>query len=301
MSWSRLGGVPLETLSAARQTLHHAAQTIAAAGETFVPHRPDPGHTALVWLESHRALASAEIAGRWPCRLALRVADLTLLLLDRQGAPHAQLALEGQTSADANAWAAEAIRVHTHGERSRPLVHPGFQIPGKVERFVAPRAELAELGRWYANADAELCRLALRTPGAGPVLCWPHHFDIATLIELGGGKTIGVGLSPGDEGIAEPYGYVNYFPAQPGRALPLLDAGEWNTTGWVGALLRGSALVQASAAGAQQELWRRFVASAVAASQRLLESGDESGEDESGDGLQNFSSSLSPSGERMNK
>ncbi len=270
MEWCALGAVAPGRLAAARVALHHAAQTIAAAGETFVPHRPDTGHTALVWLESHRALAGAEIGGRWPCRLALRVADLTLLLLDRQGAPHAQLMLEGQTPADADAWAAQAIRVHTHGEHARPLVHPGFQIPGKVERIVAPSLEPAELGRWYANADAELCRLALRTAGAGPVSCWPHHFDIATLIELGGRNTIGVGLSPGDEGIAEPYVYVNHFPARPRRALPPLDAGEWNTSGWVGALLRGSALVVAGDASAQQALWRRFVACAVEASRKLL-------------------------------
>lgn len=270
MEWCALGAVAPQRLAEAREALHHASRVVAAAGETFVPHRPDTGHTALVWLESHRALAGAEIPGRFPCRLALRVADLTLLLLDRQGAPHAELALEGQTPAEANAWAAQAIRVHTHGEHARPLVHPGFQIPGKVDRFAAPRAELAELARWYADADAELCRLALRTPGAGPVVCWPHHFDIATLIELGGGRTIGVGLSPGDAGSAEPYVYVNHSPAQPGRALPSLDAGEWNTSGWLGALLRGSALVAAGDAGAQQELWRRFVTSAVAASRKLL-------------------------------
>lgn len=247
-------------------------QVIAAAGDTFVPHRPDTGHTALVWLESHRALAGTELAGRWPCRLAVRAADLTLLLLDRQGAPHAELALEDRTPAEANAWAERTIRTHTHGEHARALVHPGFQIPGKVDRFAAPRPALAELGRWYANADGELGVLAMHTPGAGPVLCWPHHLDIATLVELEASSTIGVGLSPGDAGIDEPYVYVNHTPARTGQPLPALEVGAWNTRGWLGVLLRGSEIVAAGDARAQQALWRRFVASAIAASRKLLAS-----------------------------
>jgi hypothetical protein len=270
MEWAHLGAVAPGALGAARAMLHQAGQVIASAGETFVPRQPDTSHTALVWMESHRALAGFEISGRWPCRLALRVPDLTLLLVDRQGAPHDALALEGKTLADAKRWAAEAIRSYTHGEHARALVQPGFEIPGRVDRLAAPGPELAELARWYANADAELSILALRTPSAGPVLCWPHHFDIATLLSLGGDKSVGVGLSPRDDGIAEPYVYVNHHPAQRDHTLPPLDVGAWNTSGWLGALLRGSELVAAGDARAQQELWRRFVANAVATSRALL-------------------------------
>jgi hypothetical protein len=270
VTWAQLGSVPPTALGAARTALHHAVQVVAAAGETFAPARPDTSQNASVWIESHHALASAELPARFPCRVALRVADLTLLLLDRQGAPHAELALAGRTPAEALAWAAEAIRSHTQGELARALAQPGFEIPGTLARFPAPDAALAELGRWYAAADYELGVLAARTPGAGPVLCWPHHFDIATLIELGGAHTVGVGLSPGDAGIPEPYLYVNHHPPSPARRLPALEAGAWHTDGWLGTLLRGSELVAAGDAAAQQVLWRRFVASAVAASRKLL-------------------------------
>jgi hypothetical protein len=269
MEWLRLGGIAPAALGPAREALHHAAQVIAAAGETFVAHRPDTSHTALVWLEGQRALGGAEIPGRSPCRLALRFADLTLLLLDRGAAPHATLALGGRTPAEAKRWAEEAIRTHTHGEQAKALVHPGFEIPGRVQRFPGPDTALAELGLWYANADAELGVLAAHTAGAGPVLCWPHHFDIATLIELGAGKTIGVGLSPGDEGIPEPYLYVNHHPPSATRPLPPLEAGTWHTSGWLGALLRGSEIVAAGGAAAQQALCRGFVASALDASRKL--------------------------------
>jgi len=270
VTWAQLGSEPSAALGAARTALHHAVQIVAAAGETFVPARPDTSQNASVWIESHAALGGAELPARFPCRVALRVADLTLLLLDRQGAPHAELALAGRPPDAAKEWAADAIRSHTQGELARALVAPGFEIPGVLPRFPAPDAALAELGRWYAAADYELGALAARTPGAGPVLCWPHHLDIASLIELGGERTIGVGLSPGDDGTAEPYLYVNHFPASSTHPLPPLEAGAWHTIGWLGALLRGSELVAAGDAAAQQALWRRFVASAIAASRKLV-------------------------------
>ncbi len=270
MEWLRLGSLAPGALGAARETLHHAVQIVAAAGETFVAHRADTSHTALVWMEGHAALAGQELAGRWPCRLAVRVRDLTLLLVDRQGAPHAELLLEERTPAEAAIWAADALRDYTHGEHVHALVHPGFEIRGRVGRFAAPQPALAELARWYANADGELQGFALRTPGSGPVWCWPHHFDLATLVSLAPPRTLGVGLSPGDAGIPEPYVYVTHFPAQTARALPPLDAGEWHVAGWLGAVLRGSALVAAGDTRAQQALWRRFVTSAVGASRSLL-------------------------------
>jgi hypothetical protein len=270
LEWQRLGALAPGALGAARESLHHAVQIVAAAGETFVAHRDDISHTALVWLEGHAALAGQELAGRWPCRLAVRVRDLTLLVVDRQGAPHAELLLEERSPTEASIWAADALRDYTHGEHVHALVHPGFEIPGRVTRFAAPADGLAELARWYANADLELQALALRTPGSGPVLCWPHHFDLATRVSLAPPRTVGVGLSPGDAGIPEPYVYVTHSPPRASCALPPLDAGAWNTAGWLGAVLRGGDLVAAGDARAQQTLWRRFVTSAVDASRRLL-------------------------------
>ena len=55
-----------------------------------------------------------------------------------------------------------------------------------------------------------------------PVRCWPHHFDIATLLTIAPGQTIGVGLEPGDGYYDEPYWYVNQYPAPsatPGNQL----------------------------------------------------------------------------------
>jgi hypothetical protein len=53
-------------------------------------------------------------------------------------------------------------------------------------------------------------------------------------------RTIGIGLSPGDEAIDEPYWYVSHWPAVAAARAPTLPAGQWTTEGFTGGLLRGS-------------------------------------------------------------
>lgn len=287
MDWQRLGGVAPAALGAARMQAHHAAQVISAAGETFLAHAPDTSHTAMRWDAPLEALAGEALPGPEPFRVALRVRDLSLLLVDAGGRVVAREALVGRSLADADAWAARAIGTHTRSRSDRALVHPGYALPAHplaaAGRFEADADALAELARWYANADAELRALAARTPGAGPVLCWPHHFDVATLVVLASDasgeatRTLGAGLSPGDESIAEPYWYVNSWDAERDpetrpEKLPALAAGEWFSDGWTGAVLRGSELVAAGPAAAQQALLRAWLASAVDACRRLLSS-----------------------------
>jgi hypothetical protein len=285
MDWQQLGAVDPRALGAARAEAHWAAQVIAAVGETFLPPLPDTSHTAMSWDASHAALAGAALPGSEPFRVALRLRDLTLLRLGADGRATASQGLAGTTLADAMGWAAHAVGAHPRGTTTRALVHPGYALPehplGGNGRF-APQAEaLAELERWFANGDRELRAFAARTPGAGPVLCWPHHFDLATLVVLeadasgNATRTLGAGLSPGDASIAEPYWYVNSWvaeraPRSDAGKLPALAAGEWWSGAWTGAVLRGSELVAAGTADAQRTMLRSYLASAVEATRRLL-------------------------------
>jgi hypothetical protein len=280
MEWHELGAVAPGALAAARAQAHRAAQAIAAAGETFLPHVPDTSHTAMRWDPDLAALAGSPLPDPDAGRLALRLRDLTLLLVDAGGKTASEHPLGGATLAEAYASASRAVRAHTRGRLDRVLVHPGFELPAHplatAGRFEVAPAALAELARWVADADLVLRAFAARTPGAGPVLCWPHHFDIATLVVIEADaageatKTIGVGLSPGDELIAEPYWYVNHGPEAEAQRLPPLAAGEWFTDGWTGAVLRGSELVAARGPAAQRALLRDYLASALEASRALL-------------------------------
>jgi hypothetical protein len=280
MEWQELGAVEPAALSGARVHTHWAAQVISAAGETFLARVPDTSHTAMAWDAGLAALVGSATPAPDSCRIALRLRDLALLVVDADGKVAAEHALAGTTLAEACAWASQAVGAHTRGRLARPLVHPGYELPPHAladrGRFALDPAAQAELARWYADADQELRAFARRTPGAGAVLCWPHHFDIATLVaaerDAAGepSKTIGVGLSPGDEFVAGPYWYVNHGPEAERPVLPHLAAGEWFTDGWTGAILRARDLVAAGRAPAQQARLRAFLDSAVEASRRLV-------------------------------
>lgn len=278
MVWQRLGETAPSLLSPARVQAHRAVQVVAAVGETFLPHVPDTSHSAMTWSAAHAALLGREIPGDTTLRVALRVADLALLLLDDRDAPLAEGPLEGRTLREAYAWTRAALETHSRGRLGRPLLPPGFELEAEPLDPDAPlRADdaLPELARWYANAASALARFADETPDAGEVLCWPHHFDIASLVVLESDPTgevlrsVGVGLSPGDGFIGEPYWYVNHGPETDRRELPLLAEGEWFRDGWTGAVLRSDRLVAAGDAGDQEARLRAFLASAVKASRAL--------------------------------
>ena len=272
--WRTLGEVAPASLVAARATLHHAAQLLALAGASFLDAERDDSHTSMSWIEPLGALGTQSIDADSAFRFALRADDLTLLVVDdSSGGVRASFSLFGATREQALDWMRnQASRAGLDGNRLRSRLHftiaphatdagAAFERPGD--------GTLEELARWYSDASLflEQCRSSLA--GAGPVRCWPHHFDIATLVRLRHGpmQTIGIGLSPGDDGDAEPYYYVGPYPAPPvtPRALTV---GHWHAGGWWGAALVASEIVAPSDASEQAALVRRFVDDAV---QRLLE------------------------------
>ena len=274
--WQTLGAVPPTTLVATRETVHHAAQLLALAAVSFIPAEPDDSHTSMTWLAARSALATQPISASITLRIALRVPDLCLLTVDAASTEErARFPLDGATRADGLAWI--GVRLGEAGldpSRLRSTLH--FTIaPHSTDigsAFRAERPDLEELGRWYADASSFLERYRSSMAGAGPVRCWPHHFDMATLVRLPPGarrlQTIGVGFSPGDEGSDEPYFYVGPYPS-PEAVPPPLSIGAWHTTSWWGAALHAGAIVRRGDGEKQRALVSRFVSEAVG---RLLES-----------------------------
>jgi hypothetical protein len=283
-AWRPLGAVAPTALAEARVQLHHAAQVANAAALTLLPREPDDSHTSFTWDATLGALVARPLATTPPLRVALRVADLTLLALAGDApagdAPAAAYPLDGRSQAEALAWV--QARVGDAGaDGARVTMRRHFEIPGAAPDAAHPwrlgdgaGAAFRELAAWYADAALLLGAVAAREPGAGPVTCWPHHFDIATLIEeprddAGTRRTIGVGLSPGDDSYAEPYFYIGPYPHPEARGLPSLPLGRWHTSGWFGAALPGSELVAAGDAAAQERRARDFVDAALAAVRAL--------------------------------
>jgi hypothetical protein len=255
---------------------------VSAVGTTLLPAAADDSHTNLEWLREPGLLVGHLTPDTPRCRAALRPANLRLYVLNRDDAPIAEHALHGTTISQGMLWLEEQIAVFRKRPLREPLRRSKLELPdhavGRGAGFsAADTAAFSELSRWYANGDSVLRGLVERTRNASPVRCWPHHFDIATLVTVEDGcdsenaRTIGIGMSPGDASYSEPYWYVTPWPYPDELHLSALDGdGEWHRTGWLGAVLTGSKIVARPSAEAQARLVDAFLGSAVGACRSLL-------------------------------
>lgn len=269
--WPPVGNLDPASLADARLQAHHAAQLVVALGISFLPAQPDDSHTNLEWLPG-RALAGRVIPAPTPFRGALRLDPLILLVLDESGAVLDEYRLAGRTVAQAFRWLREAVRA-AGGAADQLTDRKHYTIPGhrvgEGSPFDADEAAIRELGLYYHGANFALTEVAAVRSNASEVRCWPHHFDIATLMTVAPGRTVGAGLSPGDGYYAEPYYYVTPYP-YPKGPFPSLKAGRWHTTDWVGAVLPASHLVLGTSAANQRATVQAYIDDAIAACEALL-------------------------------
>lgn len=271
MSWNRLGAVAPQDLKQARLNLHYAAQVVSGIGRTLLPAQQDDSHTNLFWMDKHGTLAGHAVMGPRPFRAALDFERFRLLFLDLDDKILYETALAGKTLAQAYSWLADAIGSRLGQDRPeiQPLHYsmPEHALGGAGAFSFEPAGPFAELRRWYANAAATLEQVR-QLHDSSPVRCWPHHFDIATLISAGPGATIGVGLSPGDDSYDEPYWYVGPWPhPSPDEWPTLRGGGRWHSAGFVAAVLPASAFTPENN---QPRRLDEFLTSAIEASQELL-------------------------------
>ncbi len=288
-SWETLGTVDPRRVVDARLQLHWAAQAASSPARQLLEPRPDFSEQCLRWTSMPRALAQDLVDGVWPFRTAIRPSTPAIVLLDSNDRVTAELTLDGRTLEEVYGWLEREIPRRIGRALLQPLQRPGDGLPehpvGTGESFsVIDAAAFSEVGRWFANAHALLSGVAAgnaNTSTASAVRCWPHHFDIATLISLDPGpsgeeaRSIGVGMSPGDSpgdgGRAHPYFYVTPWPYPKDKELPALaGGGVWNTEGWVGAVLETPALLSAGPGEAQAAAAESFMESAIAACRGLL-------------------------------
>ncbi len=274
-SWRRIGRVNPSALVDPRLQLHHAAQIIVSVGISYLEKRPDDSHTNLEWLPDLGALGTNWLDKRERIRFAVRPADLSLLALDSGGRVTSDFALDGRTVADGVAWLRDVLSKAGY-DAATLTTKKHYEIPphpvASGATFSLGGGEtFAELERYYANAQEVTSHVAGTRAGASAPRCWPHHFDLATLITLPdipgrGSRTVGVGLSPGDGSYAEPYFYVGPYPhPSVDRLRSLGSLGAWHTQEWVGAVLRAGDIAGLEERR-QGEAVHAFVDAAIAAS-----------------------------------
>ena len=246
--WSKLGRTPPAGLVVARNLAHHAAQWPTRAARANLKAVPDDSHSAYVWEASHAALMTQGLPAKGgEIRVGIRVPRLEMIITRGDNVLDAYQ-FHGRTDAQAGAWLDVKLRVlglKPAGDVRLPYDLPEHPMGGRPHELAMLGRELGELARWFGgSADVlEEFTAKLAGPRASPILCWPHHFDIATLVNLEEGpnaRSIGVGASPGDEYYAQPYVYVNPWPRFDAGKLPDLPTpGHWHTEGFFGAVATG--------------------------------------------------------------
>lgn len=274
MMRSRLGAELPGELTRARLELHWAAQLVSAAGASLLPPQADDSHTNLGWDSSLAVLAGRHV-GAESLRVALVFDGLELLVLDDER-ERASTRLAGRTMSQALAWLG-----HEVAGDAAALNLPVYEMPAHPVGEGAPFSEAGagartELGVWFAEAFASIGKVVAADPSASPVRCWPHHFDVASLLTLDAGagaeeaRSIGVGFSPGDGSYEQPYFYVTPWPYPKTEDLPSLTAGaQWHRDGWTGAVLTAERVISVPA-DEQPSTIRRALDEGVAACRELL-------------------------------
>jgi hypothetical protein len=272
--WTRQVLIEPRRLNAALLQLHHAAQFIAAVGQSLLPPAHDDSHINMEWLPDRELLAGDTIDDR--IRIGLEIRSFSLCLSNLSGQCVTRYALDGKTLAQGYGWLKQQLDLQGFaGDRLQPIAH--YELPahpvlrGAAFRQPTP-ATLQEICDCYHNAYGSLTALAKQyTPLASGVRVWPHHFDMAVLIELrhdtqnNATATIGSGLAIADERVEVPYYYVRPWQQAGPVALndpPSLPAGRWDLRDFQGAILPLDALPGTTAA-AQQDAVLAFLQDAT--------------------------------------
>jgi len=147
-----------------------------------------------------------------------------------------------------------------------------YEIPAKLvfegSKYIVENEQvMKELSDYFSNADLILRAYISELTNATPVRCWPHHFDIATLLNIGQEKlqSIGIGLSPGDNSNPEPYFYVTMWPYPDVNKISFteLPVGSWNSERWIGSSLIASEIIKNQDENTQCDMVADFIDKSV--------------------------------------
>jgi hypothetical protein len=223
---------------------------LTAFAGRFLEASDDDAHRSLCWVSARRALATGSSSrGDQALTVNLVLEEMRLVVV-RSDEEESSLELQGRTLEEAR----QTTQVCSDPHSSSPLAWPEFELPAHPVADGSPfhidRIASARLATWFDAAEWMLAPVASRED-ASPLRCWPHHFDIATLISLPAARadgtvpTVGVGMTPGDAQYPAPYGYVSPWPPPWDKERPPLDRGHWHAEGWVGAVLPAAEWVSA--------------------------------------------------------
>lgn len=219
--------------------------------------------------------------GKNNIKTAINFGEFSLLLLDKNNEILNNFSLSGITYKDA--FEKLKVMVGSTGEDTEKL---SLCLPYEIPVYPTAANEnfnffdntyFYELGKYFANANFVLEEVVNNNPKASEISSWPHHFDIATLMVLDDSKdnykSIGVGLSPGDDNYNQPYFYITPwpYPKTEDITLPELPSGGfWHTAGWVGAILTAKSILSFDSSKEQNNSVKEFINVGIKETKMLL-------------------------------
>jgi hypothetical protein len=252
--WLPLAGIDRRRLSVARPMAHYAAQWLARSARGYIAAKPDDSHSNLGWDNTLGGFTTHPLPDG--SQLGLRLRDLTLTITAPQGTTQSSFALAGRSEADIRAWLGGVVSAKGLDAQALDAASPYEMPPFAIATggpYAADGEALGALAAWYANANTVLEEarrgLADRGLAAPAVRCWPHHFDLDSLVYFSTGKdarSMGLGFSPGDDYYDEPYFYVSLYPAPAVAFPPLPSIAHWHTHHFTAAVAPASRILAAS-------------------------------------------------------
>jgi hypothetical protein len=253
---------------------HHAAQFIALVGKHLIPQQPDDSNTNMEYLADKEWLIGNELPGG--LRMALQFSELKLCIVDREKSCTSEIPLVGlkkqqvfeqmkQSLAELN-LDVSALKNELHYSL------PDHELDRNTAFSIGDQESIRENNYYRHNAEIVIANMASHFEKVEPVRIWPHHFDTGTFIPLrynvngGISRSIGLGWAMPDDMVNEPYYYLSFWsedPVEDFNALPNLEAGEWISSGWHGAVARNTDIIKISSARGQQAFVEKFFNSGI--------------------------------------
>ena len=263
-----------ENIHQALRQQHHAAQFIAMVGHHLIPQQADDSNTNMEYIPDKDLLIGNSLPNSM--RVALQLAELKLLVLDKENEPKKVIQLDGKTKNEVFIELAQNLAdVGIDVTKLKNELH--YEIPSHPLDDGAPfsikdKNSFVENARYRYNAKIVLNEIAEAFQQDEAIRIWPHHFDTGAFYVISKNEkgemaqTIGIGFAIPDSMINEPYYYLSFWSADATEGLdelPSLPSGQWLMPDWNGAVLKHSEILKADSASEQHKLVKSFYQSGI--------------------------------------
>ncbi len=263
-----------ENIHQALRQQHHAAQFIAMVGHHLIPQQADDSNTNMEYIPDKDLLIGNSLPNSM--RVALQLAELKLLVLDKENKPKKVIQLDEKTKNEVFIELAQNLAdVGIDVTKLKNELH--YEIPSHPLDDGAPfsikdKNSFVENARYRHNAKIVLNEIAEAFQQDEAIRIWPHHFDTGAFYVISKNEkgemaqTIGIGFAIPDSMINEPYYYLSFWSADATEGLdelPSLPSGQWLMPDWNGAVLKHSEILKADSASEQHKLVKSFYQSGI--------------------------------------